>query len=133
MHAKMAKELVFSFPDLVGVYAKTGRELANAGINVSGILNVSHGTSTITHMALSGNISQARAILQQNGATDIHEHDILAVTLPSKPGALAEVAEKLAPAGINIGDLYASEVPGSNTTVYVQTSDNQKALKVLGG
>jgi hypothetical protein len=62
------------------------------------------------------------------------EEQAIAVELDNRPGALGEVAEKLAQAKINIKYGYATSAEGSaKTTVILAVPDVAKALGVLGG
>ena len=47
------------------------------------------------------------------------------------PGALNEIARKLADAGININLVYATISDSPETTIVLKTSDNAKAAKIL--
>jgi hypothetical protein len=62
------------------------------------------------------------------------EEEAIAVELDNRPGALGEVAGKLAQAKINIKYAYATSTEGSaKTTVILAVPDVAKALGVLGG
>ncbi len=55
------------------------------------------------------------------------------VSLVNKPGAMAEVAEKLATAHVNIAYAYcASGASGGRTTGIINVENLSKAMKVLG-
>lgn len=60
------------------------------------------------------------------------ENDVLTIDLPHRPGALGEVARRLAHARVNIEYLYATTTPGQKrATVVLRTSDNARARKAL--
>jgi hypothetical protein len=62
------------------------------------------------------------------------EEEAIAVELDNRPGALGEVAGKLAQGKINIKYAYATSTEGSaKTTVILAVPDVAKALGVLGG
>jgi hypothetical protein len=62
------------------------------------------------------------------------EEEAIAVELDNRPGALGEIAQKLAQAKINIKYAYATSTEGSaKTTVILAVPDVAKALGVLGG
>jgi hypothetical protein len=62
------------------------------------------------------------------------EEEAIAIELDNRPGALGEVAEKLAKAKINIKYAYATTSEGSTkATVILAVPDVAKALGVIGG
>lgn len=62
------------------------------------------------------------------------EEEAIAIELDNRPGALGEVAEKLAQAKINIKYAYATTSEGSTkATVILAVPDVAKALGVIGG
>jgi hypothetical protein len=62
------------------------------------------------------------------------EEEAVAIELDNRPGALGEVAGKLAQAKINIKYAYASTSEGSaKATVILAVPDVAKALGVIGG
>ena len=62
------------------------------------------------------------------------EEEAIAIELDNRPGALGEVAKKLAQAKINIRYAYATTSEGSaKATVVMAVSDVAKALGILGG
>jgi hypothetical protein len=62
------------------------------------------------------------------------EEEAVAVELDNRPGALCEVAEKLARAKINIKYAYATAPEGSaRATVILAVPSIEKALDVIGG
>jgi hypothetical protein len=70
-------------------------------------------------------------LLKKNGFRFVKE-DVLAIDLSNKPGALAEVTEKLGHAGINIQYAYATGMANSKKVmVIVKVSDQSKALSLL--
>jgi len=57
---------------------------------------------------------------------------VLCVTLSNKPGALAEIAEKLARHHINISDAYCTAgAKGGKTTGVLKVADVKKATKII--
>jgi hypothetical protein len=62
------------------------------------------------------------------------EEEAIAIELDNRPGALGDIAQKLAQAKINIKYAYATSTEGSaKTTVILAVPDVAKALGVLGG
>ncbi len=58
--------------------------------------------------------------------------EVIVLEIPDKPGAVAEVADKMAKAGINIDYAFASTVPGRGTaTVVFAVSDVDRASTIV--
>jgi hypothetical protein len=58
--------------------------------------------------------------------------EVISLEIPDKPGAVAEVADKMARAGINIDYAFASTVPGQGTaTVVFAVSDVDRASRLV--
>lgn len=131
MKANIVTEIAFSFPNEVGVLARTARDFSDAGIDILGMLNYSQGSSTETFLVLSGKYDQAKEVLKKEGVESVREGTILAVTLDSETGAIADMAEKLAEAGINISNMYVSEAAEGPSVIYVSTTNDDKAVEVL--
>jgi hypothetical protein len=113
-----------------GVLSKILRELAKAKINVVTISmmdSAEHGVLRINQ----GDPVAARPVLKK---LNIHvaETDVLAVTLGNRPGAVADVCEKLSTAHVNIDYMYCTGgISGGKTVVVLKVPDIKKATKVL--
>jgi hypothetical protein len=55
----------------------------------------------------------------------------ICVTAPNTPGALGEIARKLADAGISIELVYATVADGPEAAVILHTSDNARAAEIV--
>lgn len=131
MKAEIATEISFSFPNEVGVLARTAREFSDAGIGVRGMLNYSEGSTTKTFMVLSSGLDQAKEILTEEGVDSIGQGNVVAVTLEGETGALADMAERLAKAEINISNMYVCESPQGPSMIYVSTNEDDRAVEIL--
>lgn len=129
--AEIVTEIAFSFPNEIGILAKAARSLSKAGIGIQGMLNYSKGSTTQTYMVLSKNTEEAKKILKEMGVESIGEGNVIAVTLQGETGALAEMAERLAKAQINISNMYVCESPQGPSVIYISTSDDDTAVEVL--
>jgi len=131
MNAEIVTEISFSFPNEVGVLARTARALANADISIEGMLNYSKGSTTDTFMVLSDGIETAKKILKEQGVDSIGQGNIVSVELDSRPGALADMSERLAEHGINITNMYVCEAKEGPSIIYIATNNDDKAVEVL--
>lgn len=133
MKANIVTEIAFSFPNEVGILAKTARAFSDANISVEGMSNHSKGSTTDTYMVLSDGIDKAKEVLTEAGVESIGEGNIVAVELESKMGAIADMAERLRDANVNISNMYVSEAVEGPSVVYISTNDDDKAVSVLNG
>ncbi|MBI9018645.1 MAG: amino acid-binding protein [Phycisphaerae bacterium] len=73
----------------------------------------------------------SRSVLKKL-SLEVHEAEVLCVTIPNKPGAMAEIAAKLSKAHININYCYVTAgARGGKTTGIFKVADIKKAIKVL--
>lgn len=126
--AKRVKELQFSTPNKVGVLSKVSRVLKDAGVNILHIWGCGEGATGHFGIVTSNNTKAKKALK----SLKIHtaEKEILAVNLPNKKGVLANVADKLAKAKVNITCLSAT-TGGSRVTVIFNTKNNKKAQRLV--
>ncbi len=113
-----------------GVLSQIFRELAKAKVNIEAVAmmdSMEHGVLRFTVDEPSG----ARPALQRLNIP-FTEAEVLEVSLPNRPGAVADVCERLAGAHINLGYLYCTSgtVPGK-TNVILKVPDIKKAMKIL--
>lgn len=113
-----------------GVLSQIYRELAKAKINVTGITmmdSVEHGVLRL----MVNDPAAARPVLSKLNVP-VTETDVLAVTLANRPGAAADMCERLADAHIHIGYMYCTAgARGGKTIAVVKVPDIAKAIRVL--
>ena len=76
MKAELVTEIAFSFPNEVGILARTSRAFSDAEISIEGMLNYSKGSTTDTYMVLSNKIDKAKEILTEAGVESIGQGNI---------------------------------------------------------
>lgn len=106
--------------------------LAKAKVNIKTIAmmdSMEHGVlRTIVDDA-----GKAKLVLKKLNVS-FTENDVLALHLPNRPGAAADMCEKLSAAHIDIGYMYCtSGARSGKTTVVIRVPDIRKAIKVLDG
>jgi hypothetical protein len=113
-----------------GVLSQIFRELGKAKINITSIVmmdSVEHGVLRM----MAEHPEAVRAIFRRLNVP-VTETDVLAVTLANRPGAAADLCERLSSAHINIGYMYCTTgARGGKTTVVIKVPDIKKAIKVL--
>jgi hypothetical protein len=113
-----------------GVLSQIFRELARAKVNVEAVAmmdSMEHGVLRF----IVDDAGAARPVLKRLNI-NVAEAEVLAVTLPNRPGAVADVCERLTAAHINVGYMYCtSGANGGKTNVVLKVPDIKKAIKVL--
>ena len=125
------KDLTVSLEDRPGTLADFGEALGEAGINIEGFCAVSSEGRGIVHVLVE-DAAAARAALEGAGIKVEGEADPIVAEYPAadvdRPGAMGEMARRIADAGVNIQLTYLAT---KNRGVMV-TSDNAKTRQALG-
>jgi hypothetical protein len=125
-------QLVLSLESKPGVLANIGGILAKAGINIEGLCTGE----------TAGGRKKIRLLVADPAAAEVAlkaakmrcgREEAVAVRLENRPGALAEAAQKLAQARINIKCAYATSSGPGQAVAVLTVANAQKALAVLGG
>ena len=113
-----------------GVLAQVLGEFARAKINILAMTmmdSTEHGVMRL----VAPDSEKVKSVLADLNLPH-NETDVLCVTLSNKPGALAEVVEKLAKNHINISYAYVTAgARGGKTTGVLKVADVKKAMRVL--
>ena len=112
------KQLTISLENQPGALAKMARVLADAKVNISALLLGSTAGSQGSVQVVVDDIRKAKKALEQ-ALLPYSEGIVEEFELANKPGALAELAEKLAKKGMNIDSAYASMGKGAKKAVVV--------------
>ncbi len=127
---KQTTQIAIFLKNEPGVLFSICSALAEKKINIHGMSVV----DTIDHAVLRLVVSkpQAAAHLLEDRGMLVIESEVLEISVPNRPGALATVARKLARSKINIDYAYAAGGSGvSRSTVFLKVSDTRKALRAL--
>lgn len=127
--ASIVKEVVVRVGDRVGALAEILAPIAEARLNLLAINTLSVGNEAKISL-VAEDTAKVVALLQKSGVTP-WEQEVVAVEIANEAGAVAEVASKLAQKEVDIRSLWASTAVGLNTTLYLWTSDNAAAIKVI--
>jgi hypothetical protein len=100
----MAKDLVVSAESRPGVLAAIGQALGDAGINIEGFCAITADGRGTLHLLVE-DAPAARAALEGAGFR-VEERDVLLGEIEDRPGAIGELARKLADVGVNIEFAY---------------------------
>jgi len=126
--ARLAKEIVVSAQNKIGILANMSKVLADHGINIEGVAGYAAGKEA-TIMLVADDSVRAADALKKAGYKTLKENEVILVELVNKPGALKGATEKLVAGGIDIkytyGSICSAGCPGR---LIFSTSDNEKAL-----
>lgn len=129
---KVERQLSLILENRPGVLAEVSTDLAANGINIEAVQVANLADHCVVRMVVS-DPRRAVHLLEEAGAL-VFENEVLAVPLRHRPGALAEVAQRLGKARVNIDYLYATAVPKTRRSLlYLHVSDAQKAMRALRG
>lgn len=113
-----------------GELARLAEALGERGINITAIGAVTSGGAGGIGL-LTNDESGTREALSKAGIT-VREIGLVSVSLENKPGTLAEVARKLADAGVNIELVLGTGMSGSNVTVALGVDNVEAAQRAIG-
>ncbi len=123
-------QLVLDLESKLGTLARVARVLSDKGVNIEGLCAPQAAGRAKIRLLVS-NLEQAESALKAAGIASAREAGI-ALAMENRPGALAEAAEKLAQAGVNIECAYATAEGGRQVALILTVSDTAKAVGALG-
>ncbi len=129
MNAKVQSELFFTMPARVGALAEVSEVLKDAGVNIVAIGaydKEDHGE----FMLIVSDTAAGKAALEAKGL-EVVEKSVVTVEVADRPGALAEVARRVADGGVNIGWAYATTSGGTTALLVLRTKDNDRVVELL--
>ena len=128
---KVVKEFSISLVNKPGILSSVLKALSKAKIDgVAMTLSDSADLGVLRLVVVQDDLAE-KALKHLN--VPMTHTDVLQITLSNKSGALADVAEKLAKAHINIAYAYCtSGGRGGKTTGILNVENIAKAMKVLG-
>jgi hypothetical protein len=129
---KVATQLSLFLENRPGTLAAVCKALASEKVNILAI-SVSDAVDHAVVRMVVDDPQKALHLLGDHGVLVV-ERDVLILHGPSRPGALAKIAEKLAEHKINIEYAYSATVPEATRSAMVLRVDNvAKAKRILRG
>jgi hypothetical protein len=125
-------QLVLSLASKPGVLAQVASALAQAGVNITAICAGEAAGGRGKIRLLVDNPARATEALQA-AKLRVGQEEALVLTLDNRPGALAEVAQKLGRARVNVKCAYATTSGSGPAQVVLSVSNPAKAEAALGG
>lgn len=113
-----------------GTLADLGTALGDRGINISGLAGVSWDNAGSIAIVTNDDAG-TRSVLEDRGI-EYRDVDVVSASLEDRPGALGEVARRLANRGINVEVVMPTGVQGGRISVAFGVDDPAGAREVLG-
>ena len=98
------KEFSVTLANQPGQLATLARKLSDAGVHIQSLAAIGSDNDSLVRL-MPDDADATRRVLQAAGL-HFEERLVLDTFLPDEPGALAEVAQRLADAGVNIDSIY---------------------------
>jgi hypothetical protein len=127
---QIAKQLAIFLDNRPGMLARVCDALSEAKINIYAVTTSDTVDHSVIRMVVS-DPAKAMAVFEEHNSLVV-EDDVVMLEGDNKSGSLANIAHKLADAGINIEYCYSATSPNARKGLMIlRTSNPQKALKVL--
>ena len=130
LHLQLARQLAVFLDNRPGTLARMCEAFGEGGINIFA-LSTSDTVDHIVFRMVVSDATKAKSLLEERGALVVST-DVLMIDGTNEPGFLADIANRLAGAQINIEYAYSATHPTAKKGVIIlRVSEPKKALKVL--
>jgi hypothetical protein len=110
--------------------AKVTEAIAQRGIDITGFSGSTCGDNGTVTLVTNDEAATKRALT--DGQWKFRSIELVQASLADRPGSLAEVARRLARAGVNIEAAFPTGMAGGNVHVAFATDNPAKAKEALG-
>ncbi|HEX6876025.1 MAG TPA: ACT domain-containing protein [Nocardioidaceae bacterium] len=105
----MAYDVMVILEDRPGELARLGEVAGAAGVNMDGFAAFTGDGKGVVHVLVSdGRLDDLRVALETAAMPIADEREVLVVNVADEPGAMGEIARRLADAGVNIDLAYTT-------------------------
>jgi hypothetical protein len=127
----MHKDLVIEVDNEPGALARVAAAVSDAGVNLAAATCLGNGERAQMHILVPHPEATKHALALSNLAVT-REHDVVVVDVEDEPGVLADLARKVARAGVDLDFVY---VATNNRVVFgaKNTAALESALGVTAG
>lgn len=119
------KEFSVTLANQPGQLATLARKLSDAGVHIQSLAAIGSDSESLVRL-MPDDDDATRRVLHASGL-HFEERLVLDTFLPDEPGALAEVAQRLADAGVNIESIYLLHSNAEGLHFAVTVDDPQLA------
>ncbi len=125
-----AKQISAWVEDRPGTLGKLADALGERGVEIRAFMATAMDGRGFVRLVVD-RPATARKILAAHG-WKVTEDDVVEVTVPDRPGALGQVADRLGSAGINVEYAYLGAAPRAHqVNLYFSVPDVKSALRAL--
>jgi len=128
--AKLQQQMRITTKDEIGKLARCSAILGEKGINVLAACAWVEGDTG--QMLLITDDNQAACAALREEVTRCEMQEVVTAMVPNKPGAMRAGAKALADAGISIRHMHATTSGAAEAMIVMDTSDNARAVEILG-
>lgn len=125
---RIEKQIAIFLDNRPGLLARLCEDLAAQEVNIVALTVADSLDYAIVRMIVD-NFAEAEKLIRQKHH-NFHFRDVVVCRLPNRPGTLADLADRLSAAGINIEYAYASGA-GDESTVVLRTNDLEGTINTL--
>lgn len=130
MKLTIERQLSIFMENRPGMLARTCQALAKEGLNILALSIVDTVDHAVVRMVVS-DAKKAAAVLEALHSA-VQERDVVFIEVPNKPGMLANIAELLTEAGINIEYAYCTASPTQeHGNLVLRTNDIEATIDAL--
>jgi hypothetical protein len=121
-------EFSMALTDEPGQLARVSRDFSDRGINILTLCAIGRAAPNVA--IVTNQVMEARLALEALGVP-YTVNELLTLVMPDKPGALADFAERVATAGVNIQSIYVLSRYRGDTELAFSVDDVDKARAAL--
>ncbi len=126
---ELRNELLFKAPTRVGLLADVAEALAAAGVDVVAIGAYDKGGNGEFLLLTSNNRIAAEALEPLGGEVDMVP--VVVADVANEPGTLSEISRRIADAGLNVSQIYATTTDAPMAKIVLTTDDEPKVEDLL--
>lgn len=117
-----------SLPDEPGQLARVSRALSEAEVNILTLCAIGRAAPNVA--VVTEQVIEARLCLDKLGI-EYTINELLTLVMPDRPGSLADFADRLSNAGVNITSIYVLSRYRGDTELAFSVDDMDKARATL--
>jgi len=117
-----------SLPDEPGQLARVSRALSEAEVNILTLCAIGRAAPNVA--VVTEQVIEARLCLDKLGI-EYTVNELLTLVMPDRPGSLADFADRLSNAGVNITSIYVLSRYRGDTELAFSVDDVDKARATL--
>ena len=121
-------EFSMSLPDEPGQLARVSRALSEAEVNILTLCAIGRAAPNVA--VVTEQVIEARLCLDKLGI-EYTVNELLTLVMPDRPGSLADFADRLSNAGVNITSIYVLSRYRGDTELAFSVDDMYKARATL--